>query len=67
MARRDQLAMRPLGSGLGDGSVAAHLAFETGVEEVFDVQVLPEIIFPHISGPWAERDTGRPFWTVPPP
>ncbi len=51
---------------LTTGSVVAHLAFKTGVEEVFDVQVLPQIVSPHISGPWADRDTGRPFWTVPP-
>ncbi len=45
-----------------------HLASPvTGVEEVFDVQVLPGTISPHISGPWADRDTGRPLWTVPPP
>jgi hypothetical protein len=39
----------------------------TGVEEVFDVQVLPGTISPHISGPRVDRDTGQPLWTVPPP
>ena len=39
----------------------------TGVEEVFDVQVLPRTISPHISGPRADRDTGRPLRTVPAP
>jgi hypothetical protein len=42
-----------------------HLEFQTGVEEIFDVQVLPGITFPYLSGPWAERDTGQPLWTVP--
>ena len=32
----------------------------------FDVQVLPGITFPYVSGPWADRDTGQPLWTVPP-
>jgi uncharacterized protein (TIGR03032 family) len=67
VARRDELQCGLWAVDLTTGSVAAHLAFSTGVEEVFDVQVLPEIISPHISGPWAERDTGRPLWTVPPP
>ena len=38
----------------------------TGVEEVFDVQVLPGTISPHFPGPRADRDTGRPLRTVPP-
>jgi uncharacterized protein (TIGR03032 family) len=51
---------------LRSGKPAAHLEFHTGVEEVFDVQVLPGITFPYISGPAAEQDTGQPLWTVPP-
>jgi uncharacterized protein (TIGR03032 family) len=67
VARREELQCGLWVVDLTTGSVAAHLAFSTGVEEVFDVQVLPEIISPYISGPWAERDSGRPLWTVPPP
>jgi uncharacterized protein (TIGR03032 family) len=51
---------------LRTGASAAHLTFDTGVEEVFDVQVLPGITCPYLSGPSAERDTGQPLWTVPP-
>jgi uncharacterized protein (TIGR03032 family) len=51
---------------LRSGAIAAHLEFATGVEEVFDVQVLPGILSPYISGPSAEFDAGQPFWTVPP-
>jgi hypothetical protein len=51
---------------LRTGAIAAHLEFRAGVDEVFDVQVLPEIPIPYVSGPWAERDTGQPLWTVPP-
>jgi uncharacterized protein (TIGR03032 family) len=51
---------------LRTGAIAAHLEFRTGVEEIFDVQVLPGITFPYVSGPWAQRDTGQPLWTVPP-
>jgi uncharacterized protein (TIGR03032 family) len=51
---------------LRTGAIAAHLEFCTGVEEIFDVQVLPGIMFPYVSGPWAVNDTGHPMWTVPP-
>jgi uncharacterized protein (TIGR03032 family) len=65
--RRDQLQCGVVVVDLRTGVRAAHLEFRTGVEEIFDVQVLPGIAFPYVSGPWAERDTGQPLWTVPPP
>jgi uncharacterized protein (TIGR03032 family) len=64
--QRDRLQCGVWVVDLATGAVAGHLAFLTGVEEVFDVQVLPEIVSPYVSGPWAERDTGQPMWTVPP-
>jgi uncharacterized protein (TIGR03032 family) len=51
---------------LKTGTTAAHLEFYTGVEEIFDVQVLTGIVSPYISGPAADKDTGQPLWTVPP-
>lgn len=51
---------------LRTGTIAGHLEFATGVEEIFDVQVLPGIVFPYVSGPSAVEDTGQPLWTVPP-
>jgi len=51
---------------LASGATAAHLEFCTGVEEVFDVQVLPGIVSPYVSGPAAEKDAGQPLWTIPP-
>lgn len=66
VARRDELRRGLWVVDLRTGAVAAHLEFCTGVEEIFDVQVLPGIVFPHISGPSAEKDTGQPLWTVPP-
>jgi uncharacterized protein (TIGR03032 family) len=66
VARRDELQCGLWVVDLRTGAVAAHLEFRTGVEEVFDVQVLPGITSPYVSGPWAERDTGQPLWTVPP-
>ena len=34
--------------------------------EVFDVQVLPGITSPYLSGPAADQDVGEPLWTIPP-
>jgi uncharacterized protein (TIGR03032 family) len=66
VARRDELKCGLVVVDLRTGGHAGHLEFRSGVEEVFDVQVLPGIAFPYVSGPWAERDTGQPLWTVPP-
>jgi uncharacterized protein (TIGR03032 family) len=51
---------------LRTGTIAAHLEFHTGIEEIFDVQALPGIVSPYVSGPAAEKDVGSPLWTVPP-
>ncbi len=66
VGRRDQLQCGMAVVDLRDGRQVGWLEFRTGVEEIFDVQVLPGVTFPYVSGPWAERDTGRPLWTVPP-
>jgi uncharacterized protein (TIGR03032 family) len=66
VARRDELRCGVWVIDLRTGAVAGHLEFATGVEEIFDVQVLPGIVFPYLSGPAADRDTGQPLWTVPP-
>jgi uncharacterized protein (TIGR03032 family) len=66
VANRDQLRCGLWVVDLKTGTIAAHLEFSAGVEEVFDVQVLPGIISPYISGPAAEKDAGQPLWTVPP-
>jgi uncharacterized protein (TIGR03032 family) len=51
---------------LGTGRLLAHLEFMTGVEEIFDVQVVPARC-PAISGPYANLDGAAPIWTVPQP
>jgi uncharacterized protein (TIGR03032 family) len=52
---------------LRSGRVAALLEFKSGVDEVFDVQVLPGLRRPQLSGPFAGRDGGEVIWTVPQP
>ncbi len=66
VADRDRLKCGFVVVDLRTGVQTAHLEFSTGVQEIFDIQVLPGITFPYISGPFAERDTGRPLWTTPP-
>jgi uncharacterized protein (TIGR03032 family) len=52
---------------LGTGRLIAHLEFVTGVEEIFDVQVVPGVRCPVLSGPYASLDGAAPIWTVPQP
>jgi uncharacterized protein (TIGR03032 family) len=52
---------------LGTGGLVAHLEFVTGVEEIFDVQVVPGVRCPALSGPYANLDGAAPIWTVPQP
>jgi len=52
---------------LSSGRLAAHLEFVTGVEEIFDVQVLPGMRCPALSGPYPTLDGAAPIWMVPPP
>ncbi|HWX20210.1 MAG TPA: TIGR03032 family protein [Candidatus Binatia bacterium] len=66
VAERDKLRCGLWVVDLRTGAIAAHLEFRAGVEEIFDVQVLPGLVSPYISGPAAEKDVGAPLWTVPP-
>jgi uncharacterized protein (TIGR03032 family) len=50
---------------LTTGRLAAHLEFVTGVEEIFDVQVLPGVRCPALSGPYPSVDGAAPIWTAP--
>jgi uncharacterized protein (TIGR03032 family) len=52
---------------LSSGRTAALLEFQSGVEEVFDVQVVPGVRFPMVVGPQPELDGGTNAWIVPDP
>jgi uncharacterized protein (TIGR03032 family) len=52
---------------LATGRLAAHLEFVTGVEEIFDVRVVPGARCPALFGPYAGADGVAPIWTVPQP
>jgi uncharacterized protein (TIGR03032 family) len=65
--KRDQLKCGVGIVELRTGNLAALLEFKSGVEEVFDVQVLPGLRRPLISGPFAGQDGSEVIWTVPQP
>lgn len=50
---------------LSTGRLVAHLEFVTGVEEIFDVQIVPGARCPALSGPYPHLDGAGPIWTVP--
>lgn len=50
---------------LRTGRLVAHLEFQSGVEEIFAVQVLPGIRFPAMSGPYPEIDGVPAIWCAP--
>jgi uncharacterized protein (TIGR03032 family) len=52
---------------LSTGRLVAHLEFITGVEEIFDVQVVPGARCAALSGPYSGLDGAVPIWTVPQP
>jgi uncharacterized protein (TIGR03032 family) len=51
---------------LVSGRLVAHLEFVTGVEEIFDVQVVTGARCPALSGPYPSLDGTAPIWTAPP-
>jgi uncharacterized protein (TIGR03032 family) len=50
---------------LASGRPAGLLEFHSGVEEIFDVQVVPGLRLPAVSGPYPDRDGGQPVWLAP--
>jgi uncharacterized protein (TIGR03032 family) len=63
--RRESLRCGVGVADLTSGQTVAHLEFKAGVDEIFDVQVLPGVRLPAISGPFPGRDGSQTIWTVP--
>lgn len=63
---RDQLKCGVAVVDLRTGKTAAYLEFETGVEEIFDVQVLAGSRCVAITGPYPVQDDAQDVWIVPP-
>ena len=52
---------------LGTGREVARLEFHTGIDEIFDVQILAEARNPWINGPYPTADGIPPVWVIPEP
>jgi uncharacterized protein (TIGR03032 family) len=50
-----------------NGQKVASLHFHSGVDEIFDVKVLPGVRCPILSGPLPDADGAQTIWLVPPP
>jgi uncharacterized protein (TIGR03032 family) len=51
---------------LDSGRTVASLEFAPPLNELFDVQVLPGVRSPFVSGPFADRERGQHLWALPP-
>jgi uncharacterized protein (TIGR03032 family) len=51
---------------LNTGRTVATLVFESGIEEIFDVQVVPEARCVALTGQRPDRDRQEEIWVVPP-
>ena len=65
--RRDELKCGVAVVDLATGRRMAFLEFQSGVDEIFDVQLLPGMLFPALSGPNPVLDGGAPVWLAPDP
>ena len=65
--RRDKLKCGVAIVELGSGRQVSLLEFHSGVEEIFDVQLLNGVRNPVISGPYPGREGNQVIWLVPQP
>ena len=63
--RRDSLRCGVAVVDCGSGQVLASFFFRSGVDEIFDVRVLPGYRNPAISGPYPDIDDTETIWFVP--
>ena len=62
---RDELRCAIAVVDLSLGESVAFLEFQNGVEEIFDVQVLPQARCPSVTGPEPLHDDAKEVWVVP--
>jgi uncharacterized protein (TIGR03032 family) len=63
--QRDALKCAVVVIDVRSGKRVAYFEFLAGVEELFDVRVMPGVLNPLISGPWAAVEGAQPIWYVP--
>jgi uncharacterized protein (TIGR03032 family) len=52
---------------LTQGAIVGHLEFGAGIDQLFDVKVIPGISSPYVSGPMAHLETEKMHWRLGPP
>ena len=62
---RDKLKCAIVVVDLRTGNRVAYFEFLSGVEELFDVRVVPGVHNPLVSGPWAVAEGAESLWYVP--
>ena len=50
---------------LTSGKMIGLLEFHTGIEEIFDVRLVPGVRKPYVAGPYPELDQQPPIWLAP--
>jgi protein O-GlcNAc transferase len=65
--RREELKCGVGVVNLQTGQTIATLEFETGVEEIFDVQLIPNARCAYLCGPRPDQDETQDIWIVPRP
>ena len=50
---------------LSSGRTVATLEFKSGVDEIFDVGLIPHVTMPALRGPFAAKEGAPTVWTVP--
>ena len=64
-SQRDQLKCAVAVIDLRTGKRVAHFEFLSGVEEIFDLQLMPDMRNPFLAGPFAEQEGGQAIWYAP--
>ena len=65
--RRDELKSGVWVIELASGAILGHIEFTMGIDELFDVQVIPGVVSPFLSGPLVDYYSDKTHWTMPPP
>jgi uncharacterized protein (TIGR03032 family) len=52
---------------LASGRTVGLLEFHTGIEEIFDVHLVPGVQSPYLTGPYPDVDQQAPIWLAPSP
>jgi uncharacterized protein (TIGR03032 family) len=64
-ADRDRLKCGVAIVDLPSGQMLGLLEFHTGIDEIFDVRLVPDVRSPYLAGPYPNLDQQQPIWLAP--